>query len=188
MSCRWGHSLSVGGAEFILLPSSRNGPMMNYLSRRLLCVTLLCVAPLACSSEPADPILGSGGAAGTGGSTAAGGSGAGGGGTGGAASGAGGAGATGGASATGGAASGGAQSSGGNSASGGDSASGGAAATGGGDGSGGDGTGSGVQVYILFGQSNMWGEPLPQAQDMVENPNIEVLTRISCGNHGKNEW
>lgn len=43
-------------------------------------------------------------------------------------------------------------------------------------------------MYILFGQSNMWGEPLPQAQDMVENPNIEVLTRISCGNHGKNEW
>lgn len=53
---------------------------------------------------------------------------------------------------------------------------------------GGEGQGLGVQVYILFGQSNMWGEPNPEPQDMVENPNVEVLTLTACGSHQADEW
>jgi len=45
-----------------------------------------------------------------------------------------------------------------------------------------------TRVYILFGQSNMWGVPPPGAEDMVTNPRVEVLTLTSCGSHGTNQW
>lgn len=45
-----------------------------------------------------------------------------------------------------------------------------------------------TRVYLLFGQSNMFGVPAPEAQDMVTDPRIEVLTLESCGSHGMNEW
>jgi hypothetical protein len=45
-----------------------------------------------------------------------------------------------------------------------------------------------TQAFILFGQSNMWGVPNPQAQDLEINPRIEVLTLTSCGRHGMNQW
>jgi hypothetical protein len=45
-----------------------------------------------------------------------------------------------------------------------------------------------TQVFLLFGQSNMWGVPNPQAQDLVINPRVEVLTMTSCGRHGTNQW
>src|SRR5690606_177959 len=43
-------------------------------------------------------------------------------------------------------------------------------------------------VFLLFGQSNMWGVPNPQQQDMEINPRVEVLTATACGNHGNNQW
>jgi hypothetical protein len=45
-----------------------------------------------------------------------------------------------------------------------------------------------TQAFILFGQSNMWGVPNPQAQDLEINPRVEVLTLTSCGRHGMNQW
>jgi len=53
------------------------------------------------------------------------------------------------------------------------------------DGPSGDGM---TRVYILFGQSNMYGVPPPEAEDMGTNPRVEVLTLESCGAHGVNEW
>jgi hypothetical protein len=157
---------------------------------------------LSCSSEPGEDTVGSGGNPGAGGGAlSSGGSEASGGAlnTGGVFS-TGGEGPSGGALSTGGVfstggegPSGGALSAGG-SAAGGSSAggslgdSGGAPASGGESASGGASGEEQVRVFILFGQSNMWGEPLPQAEDMVENTSIEVLTRISCGNHGVDEW
>lgn len=58
-----------------------------------------------------------------------------------------------------------------------------------GDGSTDDSSGTATtRVYLLFGQSNMYGVPAPEDQDMVTNPRIEVSTLESCGSHGMNEW
>ena len=45
-----------------------------------------------------------------------------------------------------------------------------------------------TQVFLLFGQSNMWGVPNPTQQDMEINPRVEVLTFTACGRHGNNQW
>ncbi len=45
-----------------------------------------------------------------------------------------------------------------------------------------------TQVFLLFGQSNMWGVPAPQAEDLQINPRVEVLTMTSCGAHGVDQW
>lgn len=45
-----------------------------------------------------------------------------------------------------------------------------------------------TRVFLLFGQSNMWGVPLPQQQDLAINPRVEVLTTQQCGRHGNNQW
>ena len=45
-----------------------------------------------------------------------------------------------------------------------------------------------TQVYILFGQSNMWGVAIPEAQDLAVTARAEVLTLTACGQHGANEW
>ncbi len=45
-----------------------------------------------------------------------------------------------------------------------------------------------TRVFLLFGQSNMWGVPLPQQQDLTINPRVEVLTTQACGRHGNNQW
>jgi hypothetical protein len=45
-----------------------------------------------------------------------------------------------------------------------------------------------TQVFLLFGQSNMWGVPNPQQQDLTINPRVEVLTITSCSKHGTNQW
>jgi hypothetical protein len=51
-----------------------------------------------------------------------------------------------------------------------------------------DEPGPDVQVFLLFGQSNMWGVPAPAAQDLEMNARVEVLTLESCGRHGVNQW
>lgn len=45
-----------------------------------------------------------------------------------------------------------------------------------------------TKVFLLFGQSNMWGVPHPEQQDLTINPRIEVLTLTSCSKHGVNQW
>jgi hypothetical protein len=45
-----------------------------------------------------------------------------------------------------------------------------------------------TRVFLLFGQSNMWGVPAPEQQDMEINPRVEVLTLTSCSKHGMNQW
>jgi hypothetical protein len=45
-----------------------------------------------------------------------------------------------------------------------------------------------TQVFLLFGQSNMWGVPALEQQDMEINPRVEVLTLTSCSKHGLNQW
>lgn len=45
-----------------------------------------------------------------------------------------------------------------------------------------------TQVFLLLGQSNMWGVPNPQQQDMDINPRVEVLTLSNCGRHGVDQW
>jgi Carbohydrate esterase, sialic acid-specific acetylesterase len=45
-----------------------------------------------------------------------------------------------------------------------------------------------TKVFLLFGQSNMWGVPHPEQQDLEINPRIEVLTLTSCAKHGANQW
>jgi hypothetical protein len=45
-----------------------------------------------------------------------------------------------------------------------------------------------TQVFLLFGQSNMWGVPAPQAEDLQVNPRVEVLTLTACGAHGVDQW
>jgi hypothetical protein len=45
-----------------------------------------------------------------------------------------------------------------------------------------------TQVFLLFGQSNMWGVPNPQQQDLTINPRVEVLTITNCSKHGTNQW
>jgi hypothetical protein len=45
-----------------------------------------------------------------------------------------------------------------------------------------------TRVFLLFGQSNMWGVPNPTQEDMTINPRVEVLTISACGNRGANQW
>jgi hypothetical protein len=45
-----------------------------------------------------------------------------------------------------------------------------------------------TQVFLLFGQSNMYGLPAPQTEDLQINPRVEVLTLEACGRHGVNQW
>lgn len=45
-----------------------------------------------------------------------------------------------------------------------------------------------TRVFLLFGQSNMWGVPLPQQQDLAVNPRVEVLTTQACNRHGNSQW
>jgi hypothetical protein len=45
-----------------------------------------------------------------------------------------------------------------------------------------------TRVFLLFGQSNMWGVPLPQQQDLAMNPRVEVLTTQACNRHGNSQW
>ena len=45
-----------------------------------------------------------------------------------------------------------------------------------------------TQVFLLFGQSNMYGLPNPQAADLEVNPRVEVLTLEACGRHAANQW
>lgn len=45
-----------------------------------------------------------------------------------------------------------------------------------------------TQVFILFGQSNMWGVPPVGQEDLAINPRVEVLTMTSCGAHGTDQW
>ena len=40
----------------------------------------------------------------------------------------------------------------------------------------------------MFGQSNMWGVPLPQPEDLSVNPRVEVLTLQQCTRHGVDQW
>lgn len=76
--------------------------------------------------------------------------------------------------------------------SGGEGSTGGGSAAGGGDSTGGSaaggGAGSGVQVYLLFGQSNMWGVPAAAQQDRDINPKVEVMALTSCGGQTIDEW
>jgi hypothetical protein len=45
-----------------------------------------------------------------------------------------------------------------------------------------------TQVFLLFGQSNMYGLPNPQAEDLQIDPRVEVLTLEQCGRHGRDQW
>jgi hypothetical protein len=45
-----------------------------------------------------------------------------------------------------------------------------------------------TKVFLLFGQSNMWGVPHPEPQDLEINPRIEVLTLTKCSRHDVNQW
>lgn len=47
---------------------------------------------------------------------------------------------------------------------------------------------TGMQVFLLFGQSNMEGLPQPEAVDRVEEPRVEVLGYTNCGARQYNEW
>lgn len=45
------------------------------------------------------------------------------------------------------------------------------------------------RVYILFGQSNMWGQTTAEDQDMATDPRVEVLTLDGdCPDHGSDVW
>jgi hypothetical protein len=45
-----------------------------------------------------------------------------------------------------------------------------------------------TQVFLLFGQSNMYGVPAPEQQDLTINPHVEVLTITKCAKHDVNQW
>lgn len=45
-----------------------------------------------------------------------------------------------------------------------------------------------TQVFLLFGQSNMFGVPAPQGQDLPATEGAEVLTLQACNAHGMNQW
>jgi hypothetical protein len=47
-----------------------------------------------------------------------------------------------------------------------------------------------MAIYLLVGQSNMVGQPAPEAVDRQENPRIQVLAYEDCGSLGRtyNEW
>lgn len=52
----------------------------------------------------------------------------------------------------------------------------------------GEPTPTGVQVFLLFGQSNMEGVPQPEAVDREENPRVEVLGYTNCTGRQYNMW
>lgn len=45
-------------------------------------------------------------------------------------------------------------------------------------------------IFLLIGQSNMAGDPKPEAQDKVEHPRVKVLAYDNCPNLGRtyNQW
>jgi len=45
-----------------------------------------------------------------------------------------------------------------------------------------------MQLFLLFGQSNMEGAPQPAADDLVENPRVRVLGYDTFGERKWNEW
>jgi hypothetical protein len=45
-----------------------------------------------------------------------------------------------------------------------------------------------MQLFLLFGQSNMEGAPPPAAEDLVENPRVRVLGYDTFGDRKYNEW
>lgn len=45
-----------------------------------------------------------------------------------------------------------------------------------------------TQVFVLFGQSNMFGVPAPEAQDLPVTARAEVLSLLGCGRHAVNQW
>jgi carbohydrate esterase-like sialic acid-specific acetylesterase len=45
-----------------------------------------------------------------------------------------------------------------------------------------------TQVFLLFGQSNMFGVPPPLAEDLEINPRVEVLTLNGCATQDANQW
>jgi hypothetical protein len=45
-----------------------------------------------------------------------------------------------------------------------------------------------MQLFLLFGQSNMEGTPRPEADDLAENPRVQVLAYTNCGDRKYNEW
>jgi hypothetical protein len=45
-----------------------------------------------------------------------------------------------------------------------------------------------MQIFLLFGQSNMEGVPQPEAADRVQDPRIEVLGYTNCGLRQYNQW
>lgn len=45
-----------------------------------------------------------------------------------------------------------------------------------------------TSVFVLFGQSNMFGVPAPEGQDLPATDGAEVLTLQACNAHGANQW
>jgi hypothetical protein len=45
-----------------------------------------------------------------------------------------------------------------------------------------------MQLFLLFGQSNMEGAPRPESEDMDENPRVQVLGYGNFGGRKWNEW
>jgi hypothetical protein len=43
-------------------------------------------------------------------------------------------------------------------------------------------------VFLLFGQSNMWGVPNPTQEDVAINPRVEVLVVQACNGRQVNQW
>lgn len=51
------------------------------------------------------------------------------------------------------------------------------------------GSAENLQLFLLFGQSNMEGIPLPETEDVVVNPRIQVLGyENGCGERRWNQW
>src|SRR5688572_14886947 len=47
---------------------------------------------------------------------------------------------------------------------------------------------SGMQLFLLIGQSNMEGAPKPDPEDLAENPRVRVLGYDNFGDRKWNEW
>jgi Carbohydrate esterase, sialic acid-specific acetylesterase len=45
-----------------------------------------------------------------------------------------------------------------------------------------------MQIFLLFGQSNMEGTPKPEAEDSSENPRVRVLAYTNCPGREYNQW
>lgn len=45
-----------------------------------------------------------------------------------------------------------------------------------------------MQIFLLFGQSNMEGTPKPEAEDSAENPRVRVLAYTNCAGREYNHW